>query len=41
MSINSIPRFVIVGADGRILSANAARPSDKDIATVLDAALTR
>lgn len=41
MSINSIPRFVIVGADGRILSADAVRPSDKDIATVLDAALAR
>jgi len=41
MSINSIPRFVIVGADGRILSVNAARPSNKDITTVLDAALAR
>ena len=39
MSIQAIPRFVIVGADGRLISADAARPSDKNIKAVLDAAL--
>ena len=39
MSIHAIPRFVIVGKDGRLISADAARPSDKNIKAVLDAAL--
>ena len=39
MSIHAIPRFVIVGKDGRLISADATRPSDKNIKAVLDAAL--
>ena len=41
MGINAIPRFIIVGRDGRIIHVNAARPSDKDIKSVIDAALAR
>ena len=41
MGINAIPRFLIVGRDGRIIHVNAARPSDKDIKSVIDAALAR
>ena len=41
MGINAIPRFLIVGRDGRIIHADAARPSDKDIKDILDAALAR
>lgn len=39
MGINAIPRFLIMGRDGRIIDTNAARPSDKDIKDVLNAAL--
>ena len=41
MGINAIPRFIIVGSDGRILEVDAARPSDKDINSILDKALAR
>ena len=39
MGINSIPRFITVGADGRIVSVKAARPSNKDIDSTLKAML--
>ena len=35
MGINAIPRFITVGADGRIVSVKAARPSDKNIDSIL------
>lgn len=41
MGINAIPRFVIVGRDGRIISVDAVRPSDKEVTAALDAALAR
>lgn len=41
MGINAIPRFVIVGRDGKLITVDAARPSDKDIKAHLDAALAQ
>ena len=41
MGIHAIPRFLIVGRDGRIIHTDAARPSDKDIKSILDEALAR
>lgn len=41
MGINAIPRFIIVGRDGRIISVDAVRPSDKEVVAALDAALAR
>ena len=38
LNISSIPRFIIVGKDGRIYDANAIRPSDPEIDSVLNAA---
>jgi len=38
--ISSIPRFILVGADGKIIDNNAKRPSDNDIKNYLDALLT-
>jgi len=38
--INSIPRFLIIGRDGKIVDNNAKRPSDNDIKNYLDALLT-
>lgn len=35
LNINTIPRFIIVGKDGRIYDADAIRPSDPDIDSVL------
>lgn len=39
MQINGIPRFIIVGRDGKLISANAARPSNKDIVSILNTAI--
>lgn len=39
MEINSIPRFIITGRDGRIVSVKAERPSGKKITTVLNEAI--
>lgn len=39
MGINAIPRFIIVGRDGKIISVDAARPSNKDIEKTLNEAL--
>lgn len=37
--ISGIPRFILVGKDGSIISANAPRPSTSDIRPLLDKAL--
>lgn len=39
MGINGIPRFLIVGKDGRLIAADAARPSDENIIEILDKAI--
>lgn len=36
MNINSIPRFILIDPVGKLISANALRPSDKELRTVLD-----
>lgn len=36
MNINAIPRFVLIDPAGKIVSANAARPSDKSLRNILD-----
>lgn len=38
--INGIPRFIIIGKDGKIINANAQRPSDKILKEILDKALS-
>lgn len=38
MSINAIPRFLIIGRDGKILSIDAERPSNADIDNILNKA---
>ena len=40
MSINAIPRFLIVGKDGSLIALDAIRPSDKEINNVLNQLLT-
>ncbi len=37
--INGIPRFVLIGKNGKILNADAPRPSDENIIKLLDANL--
>lgn len=37
--INSIPRFLLIGKDGKIIDNNAPRPSDKKIRELLDGLL--
>lgn len=39
MSINGIPRFLLVGKDGRLIAVDAARPSADDIDQILNKAL--
>ena len=39
MDINAIPRFIIVGRDGKIISVDAARPSNRNIEKILNEAL--
>ncbi len=34
--ISSIPRYMIIGKDGKVINANAPRPSDPDIRQVFD-----
>jgi thiol-disulfide isomerase/thioredoxin len=38
-NINSIPRFILVNPDGKIVSADAKRPSDPALKTLLDGLL--
>jgi thiol-disulfide isomerase/thioredoxin len=39
LNINSIPRFILIDPDGKIISADAKRPSDPGLRTQLDALL--
>lgn len=39
MSINAIPRFLLIGKDGRLIAVNATRPSAEDIDQILNKAL--
>lgn len=39
MGINAIPRFIITGRDGKIISVNAARPSNENIEKILNEAI--
>lgn len=41
MSIHSIPRFIIVGADGKIKELNAERPSNENIDAILNDAIAK
>jgi thiol-disulfide isomerase/thioredoxin len=38
-NINSIPRFILIGPDGKIISGDAKRPSDPELKKQLDALL--
>lgn len=38
-SINSIPRFILIGPDGKVIDADAKRPSEVALQTQLDALL--
>lgn len=40
-NITGIPRFILVNKDGKIVSANAPRPSSPEIKTLLDATLKK
>jgi thiol-disulfide isomerase/thioredoxin len=40
-SIDSIPRFILIGPDGNVIDANAKRPSDPGLISQLDALLTK
>lgn len=39
--IKSIPTFVLIGADGKIINPNAPRPSSEEIRTLLDQELSK
>jgi len=39
--INSIPRFIIIGPDGKIVDADAKRPSDPELQVQLDELLKK
>ena len=41
LNINSIPRFILIGPDGKIISANATRPSNPKLQEELDKLLTK
>lgn len=41
MSIHSIPRFLLIGRDGKIISVDATRPSSQDAETILKAAIAK
>ena len=38
-NVKGIPRFVLVGADGKLINGDAPRPSSKEIKVLLDASL--
>ncbi len=40
-NINAIPRFIIIAPDGRIVSANAARPSDPKLVEMLQELISK
>lgn len=37
--VNSIPRFILIGPDGKVIDANAKRPSDPELTAQLDTLL--
>lgn len=39
INCHSIPRFLLIGADGRFIAVNAARPSSKEIDGIIKAAI--
>ncbi len=39
--VSSIPRFILIGKNGKVLSSNAPRPSSEEISLFLDAALKK
>lgn len=39
--INSIPRFILIGPDGKVIDADAARPSDPQLQAQLDQLLSK
>ncbi|WP_363431329.1 TlpA family protein disulfide reductase [Chitinophaga ginsengisegetis] len=39
-NINAIPRFILIGPDGKIVSADALRPSNPELKALLDKLLT-
>lgn len=41
MSINGIPRFLIIGRDGKLISVDAMRPSNENIVETLNAAIAQ
>ncbi len=41
MSISGIPRFLLIGRDGRFISTDAIRPSSEDIDSIIKAAIAR
>ena len=40
MSISGIPRFLLIGKDGKFIAVDAARPSNADIDTILNDAIS-
>ena len=38
-AINGIPRFILISKDGKILNADALRPSDEKIIETIDSNL--
>lgn len=40
LGINTIPRFILVGPDGRIIDGDAARPSNENIEDILNKAIS-
>lgn len=39
MGITGIPRFILIGADGKLVAPDAARPSDSNIDEIINAAI--
>lgn len=39
MGITGIPRFILIGADGKLIAPDAARPSDANIDEIINAAI--
>ena len=39
VGIDAIPRFLLIGADGKFIDSNCARPSNKSIQNILDIAI--
>jgi len=39
--VDGIPRFILLDAEGKIIDANAPRPSDKHLADLIDKTLSK